>query len=340
MEFRRWSTGDVPVRMARDYWVELMRERIFRAPVDLPDDENIQASLSQATCGQLRMSWIDSHVRRAQLSADAAERINPNGDIQLSVLRGAEWAVTLDGTEFRLAPNDILLANLQSGFDMKRGGRGRTTSIFISRAWLRTWIPAADLDRPTVLRADSGWSSVLASFIQQLTPERMAVCLQDQENLLDTQMGSLLSLVHHERTLAGAAALQATSLARVARACIKQRFTRFGLTAAEVAIELGVSERTLHRAFASENASFFEQLNSERMAAAKRMLCDPRFGRVSVADIGSRIGFADASHFIRRFKAAYGDTPAAMRREWLRSDKARYRSSTPTGDCAHADAAD
>ena len=332
MEFRRWSTGDVPVHMARDYWVELMRERIFRAAVDLPADENVEASLSQATCGQLRMSWIDSHVRRAQLSASAAERINPNGDIQLSVLRGAEWAVTLNGAEFRLAPNDVLLANLQSGFDMQRGGRGRTTSIFISRAWLRTWIPHADLDRPTVLRADAGWNSVLASFIQQLTPERMALCPQEHEKLLDTQVGSLLSLVFHERTPARAAELEASSLARLARACIKQRFMRFGLSAAEVAIELGVSERTLHRAFASENASFFEQLNSERMAAAKRMLCDPRFSRVGVADIGSRIGFADASHFIRRFKAAHGVTPAAMRRQWLCPEKAQRGASIHRGD--------
>ena len=45
-----------------------------------------------------------------------------------------------------------------------------------------------------------------------------------------------------------------------------------------------------------------------------RELEDRRFARVSIADIAWRSGFADPSHFARRFRQRYGIAPALYRR--------------------------
>lgn len=309
-----WSTKDVPPRMARQYWIETMRERIFKAPIDLPENATLDASLAQADLGPLRVSWVDSPASRVLLPPSVAQRMDVSDDIQLTVMHAGHWSIAVHREHFRLRPRDVLFADILRGFDLSRSANCRTTTVSLSKSWLKTWIPAAELQRPQVLGADTGWTSVLAEFIHTLTPERVAA-LRQREDLLNTHIGNLLALIFHERHPDSQAAHQASTLVQLANTCIKRRFTEFGLTAEQIARELGVSERTLHRAYASESGSFVGQLLHERMTVARRMLGDPHFARLSVAEIGHRTGFSDPSHFIRRFRAIHGITPAALRRQ-------------------------
>ena len=41
---------------------------------------------------------------------------------------------------------------------------------------------------------------------------------------------------------------------------------------------------------------------------------EPRFDRLGIAEIGRRVGLADASHFVRLCKRYLGATPGALRR--------------------------
>jgi AraC family transcriptional activator of tynA and feaB len=43
------------------------------------------------------------------------------------------------------------------------------------------------------------------------------------------------------------------------------------------------------------------------------MLADARFDRLSIAQIGFRVGLADASHFVRQCRRHLGATPGALR---------------------------
>ena len=47
------------------------------------------------------------------------------------------------------------------------------------------------------------------------------------------------------------------------------------------------------------------------MAEARRLL---RHSSERVEEIAARVGYADATHFIRMFRREHGDTPAAWRR--------------------------
>jgi AraC-like DNA-binding protein len=66
---------------------------------------------------------------------------------------------------------------------------------------------------------------------------------------------------------------------------------------------------------ASSGKTFGSYLAAWRMSVAQRMLRDPRFDRLSVAEVGRRIGLADASHFIRQCRRHLGGTPGALRRQ-------------------------
>jgi AraC-like DNA-binding protein len=60
-------------------------------------------------------------------------------------------------------------------------------------------------------------------------------------------------------------------------------------------------------------------LREQRLLAARTMLSDPRYNRLSVSSIAAAVGFLDLSTFERAFRRQYGTTPASWRREHLRS---------------------
>jgi AraC-like DNA-binding protein len=82
-----------------------------------------------------------------------------------------------------------------------------------------------------------------------------------------------------------------------------------------VARGLGISERSLHRSLNEGATTFAAALCGFRMQVARRMLGDARFDRLSIAEIGLRVGFTDASHFVRQFGRHLGMTPGTLRRQ-------------------------
>ncbi len=51
-----------------------------------------------------------------------------------------------------------------------------------------------------------------------------------------------------------------------------------------------------------------------RLEAARRLLADRRWAALTVTEVAARCGFAEPSHFARRFRLAYGLGPVEFRR--------------------------
>ncbi|SNS09416.1 AraC-type DNA-binding protein [Geodermatophilus saharensis] len=109
-----------------------------------------------------------------------------------------------------------------------------------------------------------------------------------------------------------------TLVARV-RAHVARHLTDPGLTPAAVARAHGVSVRQLYKAFAAAGASLEQEVIAQRLEAARARLVSPAGRQRSIAATARACGFADPSHFARRFRAAYGTSP----REWQRTAATR-----------------
>ena len=70
------------------------------------------------------------------------------------------------------------------------------------------------------------------------------------------------------------------------------------------------SERTLRRQLAEEGASFTRIHDRVRCERALELLRDPR---LTVAQVGSQVGFGDVREFRRAFKRWTGRTPTDLR---------------------------
>jgi AraC-like DNA-binding protein len=83
------------------------------------------------------------------------------------------------------------------------------------------------------------------------------------------------------------------------------------LSPAQMANALHVSLRTLERGLAlALDCTPSQLLVAAKMREARRMLSG---GRLRVADVADRLGFANPFHFSRRFKGFYGIAPSQVR---------------------------
>ncbi|MGW2839320.1 helix-turn-helix domain-containing protein [Streptomyces sp. NPDC001493] len=119
-------------------------------------------------------------------------------------------------------------------------------------------------------------------------------------SLIDEQAG------HREREYD----LRRGQVARV-RAHIEERLPDPGLCARSVAHALGMSPRHLHRLFEAEELSVARLIRRRRLEVCRAELLRAR-GRVTVASVAQRWGFASATHFSRVFREAFGMSP----RQW------------------------
>ncbi|WP_234312771.1 helix-turn-helix transcriptional regulator [Streptomyces seoulensis] len=98
-----------------------------------------------------------------------------------------------------------------------------------------------------------------------------------------------------------------------ARNFIEKNLGSTRLSPAMVAQNVGVSLRTLQRSFSDADDTVMAFVRRRRLQSAHAEL--RRLGGTArISEIAARWQFADASHFIRNFKATYGSTPASYLR--------------------------
>jgi len=78
----------------------------------------------------------------------------------------------------------------------------------------------------------------------------------------------------------------------------------------EIARQLGMSERTLHRRLAEEGASYQELVEQVRKAAAGRYLDE---STLAIGEIAYLLGYSEPAAFHRAFKRWYATTPEHFR---------------------------
>ncbi len=106
-------------------------------------------------------------------------------------------------------------------------------------------------------------------------------------------------------------AVTETMLSQI-RTYIQQHIDDSGLNPDQIAAALNISVRQLFKVCAQADLSIEQWIINLRLERARAELVRPAAATPPIAAVARRVGFVDASHFSRRFKAAYGISP----REW------------------------
>ncbi|MEU9105770.1 helix-turn-helix domain-containing protein [Streptomyces xanthophaeus] len=97
------------------------------------------------------------------------------------------------------------------------------------------------------------------------------------------------------------------------RAHINDRLPERGLSPVTVAAAHHISVRHLHKLFAAHGSTTGRWIRHRRLEEARRELARPGRQDISLAAVAARWGFADAAHFSRSFRSAYGMPPSRWR---------------------------
>lgn len=81
-----------------------------------------------------------------------------------------------------------------------------------------------------------------------------------------------------------------------------------------IAVEFGISERTLHRIFSDRGTTFERHVLQLRVERFKSLLRRDDLRQSSIAALALQCGFADAAHATRTFRSSFGRTPREFRR--------------------------
>ncbi|MEQ8838562.1 helix-turn-helix transcriptional regulator [Haliea sp.] len=105
---------------------------------------------------------------------------------------------------------------------------------------------------------------------------------------------------------------------------IERNIDRPSIKIGEAASAVGVSVRTLQRAFTKRHTSFQSTLVKTRMAIAAERLTDPSKARLSVGEIAASCGISVPSQFAAAFRKTFGMSASEFRRSHSRNDSQRH----------------
>jgi len=310
---QRWSTDDVPQPQRLDYWVGAVGASFEELSISSSMVPAFGASLESARCGKIQINNVLGSAQDVFRTRSAISRSADSCFYLLSSRVDTPWAAGQKKGVSRLLSGDCMLFDSKQPYELHFPGAADVITLKLSVDWVESWLPHPEAHCGLRIDASSGWGQPLSKFVRQLTPE-LAATPPLPTKLMTDQLGSLLALGTHEFEL-DLSATDRTADAFIQKAVerVQTRYAEFGLTARSIAEDLCVSERTLHRTFARSGATFLQHLMKQRIAVAGSMLRDPRFDRITVSEIGRRVGLADTSHFIRQCRATLGATPVTIR---------------------------
>lgn len=309
-----WSTDAVPQRQRLDYWISAICEGFLEMAATSPAQASgFDGTLTSAPLGPIGLHRVCSSAQDVYRTRSAIARSRAHCFYLLCKTDSA-WCAGQDRGVERLLPGDLVLIDTRRCYEFHFPERADTVSLELPIGWVEAWLtqPAEQAGRR--IDGQSGWGAALSAYARQLTPE---VALQPPlpAPLMADQLGALLAIATEGRPAAPATFSSSDPLTVRTLDLIRERYAEPGLVAASVAASLGVSERTLHRVLARGGHTFAGVLTDARMAVARRLLGEPRHDRLTVAEIGRRVGLSDASHFIRQCRRHLGATPATLRRQ-------------------------
>ncbi|MFW3172472.1 helix-turn-helix domain-containing protein [Geodermatophilus sp. CPCC 206100] len=218
------------------------------------------------------------------------------------------------GAERLVPTGDLMVSDLRAPYEFSWPGRGGSRAFQVSGEQLG--LP------PDVVRAAA--PRLRASPLHDLVRDHLVALSRDADRLAGDPGAAALGTATTELVralLVSAAApdrrvpaVRAETLATRVLAYVSAHVTEPSLTPERIAAAHNVSVRQLYKVMAVRGVSLEQLVIDRRLELARAELLTAAGRRRSIAATARACGFADPSHFTRRFRAAYGRTP----REWQR----------------------
>jgi AraC-like DNA-binding protein len=307
------DTADLP---AEDR-VEALRAAFDQASVPcriehLGSDGTVRARMHLWAFGRATLFTSDSSGFRLVRTPRHVHRQSPPA-VALAVQSRGVGQLSQFGADQLVHSGELILSDLTAPYVFSWTGSGGSCAFQVPYDQLRLPADVVRAAGPR-LRASPLYELVRDHLVQLVRLADM-MAADPGAAALGTATTELVRALLVSAAGRAAPELREQTLVTQVQAYARQHLTEPGLTPQRIAGAHSVSVRQLYKACAGAGVRLEQWLIEQRLEAARMQLAPPSGRRRSIAATAQACGFADPSHFSRRFRAAYGMTP----RDWQRS---------------------
>lgn len=275
---------------------------------------------SPAFAASMRFNDLTQGVRMCDVSTAPISlqrtphllKSTPSDDVLLLMHLSGDGQARQEGRHLSIPPGSATLVDPASPYTVGSATAARQVSIMMPRAVLRGLPVAAPELRARLISGNLVSLRALRSLALSVLEADEQLDFEEADSL----SSALLELAHvmfskaiGERT---PPAVGERALTTQATEYIHQHLADTELTPERVAAALHISVRQLSNLMSGEESPA-AYIRSSRLKAARRDLVSASSRADSIADIGARWGFGDATTFTRAFLRQYGERPSDTR---------------------------
>jgi AraC-like DNA-binding protein len=306
------DTEDVPA----DRRAEAFRDALGDSPIPLavdplPSGGRFHARVELWQYGRAALLAVDSSGYRLERTPRHVQTESPATVSVLFRTRG-RGVFTQFGRDHVLGPRTMALADLTTPYSCSSAGAGRSATFRMP--YDQIGLPADLVRRAGAALPSSPLYALVHRHLRDLADRAEEISRDAGASAFGTATTDLVralitSAVGDERF--DRPAMAETLLSRVT-AYIAAHLTDPELSAELIARTHHVSVRQLYKTCAAAGLSLEQWIIDQRLESARTALASPMGRQRSIAATALACGFADPSHFSRRFRDAFGISP----RDW------------------------
>lgn len=297
---------------AQSRWRQEIEQVYCQLGLALPQQQHqFDAELTVRPFGDLRLGSISALPHRVWRTAEMAST-DRRQDYLICLIAAGTATVSQGGRTASLERGAFALLDAARPFAYKASTDVEQLTVLTPRPLLDARIPEqliVDLTAVPV-RGDTGGGGLVSHFLRDVATSApsptgatehglSAPAIDMVATVLVGEMGGL-----SERRIA-----QAQDLLR-AKAALEKGMHDADRTLTDVAAELGMSLRNLHKLFSTHGTTPNAWLYQARLERARQLLASTD---LTVFEVCERVGFRDVSHFSRSFRQRFTQTPGQVR---------------------------
>jgi AraC-like DNA-binding protein len=302
------STEVLPSAERFQYWADVVTQTFVPLECDTPDQARFRGDFRHRQIGLIGITDVASSAMRVRRTPATIAR-SPRDDLIVVLhLRGPCRTGQRSGA-VELLPGDGAMVAADECYFFEFPDRFRQLVLKVPRQLVAE-------DR---IERDTAQSLVLASGPARLLQALALASLDDPMELsADEEPGiehAFAELLRSSLVPSAAGSGAGDGPPGYSDAClfIRRHLADPALNPDAVALHVRMSTRNLARLFARRGTTIERAIWTERLAATRRDLVDPRLADRSITEIAFSRGFNDAAHFSRSFSRAYGLAPSEFR---------------------------
>lgn len=305
-----WSSETLPPHRQFEAFRELAADAPQSWNVAKIACERFPASVHQYRVNDLRLNNL---VARGVRSTRTRAQIARDRESYLAIVMVRQGSLTLrsDGQELCLTEGTFTLWDSTRPAEEISGDGYHLMTLLVPEAQLLNRMPRARDLHGRLMNGRYGIGGLFMDHSRALMKHMGQLPAASRQGACDTSL-DLLTLCLGGQPSLPPPRLRQVMLEQVQRH-IETRLTDPSLGVSSLARAFSMTERNVHKLFEATGVTVCTYIRTRRLAMCRRDLEGTTLAQRHTGEIASHWGFADASHFSKVFRAAYGISPTEFR---------------------------